>query len=84
MLEIFLDKTLVFSLSQWLNFELSGITCFVGKNSLNFYLRVGWLSEYFSLGSFKSFFRVTHGNFTCPKDQLGPGPMEGVFMKLYD
>ena len=34
------------SLSQWLNFKLSGITCLVGKISrLNFYLRVHWLSE---------------------------------------
>ena len=32
-----------FSLSQWLNFKLSGITCLVGKIiRLNFYLRVHW------------------------------------------
>ncbi len=37
----------VYSLSQWLDFKLSGITCLVGKISrLNFYLRVHWLSEY--------------------------------------
>ena len=32
------------SLSQWLNFKLSGITCLVGKKSLNF-LSQGPLAE---------------------------------------
>ena len=51
--------SLGYSLSQWLNFKFSGITCLVGKKSLNFYLRAGsihwvrvypWVSWFTSLG----------------------------------
>ena len=31
-LQKFVDHLFIFSLSQWLNFKLSGITCLVGKN----------------------------------------------------
>ena len=57
------------SLIQWPNFKLSGITCLAGKYSLNFYLRVHWLSEtkegFYSLSWSLTQYQHLVSNFQC-------------------